>query len=201
MRTDLERDWSQFALLLIDAQKDFWSEKMAQHFPDFPTKVARLMAFCQAEGLEIVHLRAEFQPDMSDWMVRYKLQGRIPCVQGTVGVEVLPFARHEPGETVIVKRTFDGFHNPKLLTYLRQKGKRFVLTAGLVTSVCLLFTTVSAAQSGLLTAIIEDCCADHPQRHEQTLETYQFIFRRTKVDLLPEQYPEWLADLKKLEKF
>jgi nicotinamidase-related amidase len=199
MKTGLERDWSQFALLLIDVQGDFWSEKMAQHFPDFPTKVAQLLAFCRAKGLGIVHLRAEFMPDMSDWMARYRLQGRIPCVQGTPGVEVLPFALHEPGETVITKRTFDGFHNPELLSYLRQKGKRFVLTAGLVTSVCVLFTTVSAAQSGLLAAVVEDCCADYPDRHKQTLETYQFIFGRTRVDLLPEQYPEWLADLRKLE--
>jgi nicotinamidase-related amidase len=197
VKTDLERDWRQFALLLIDVQGDFWSEKTAQHFPDFPTNVARLLAFCRAEGLEIVHLRAEFQPDMSDWMVRYKLQGRIPCVRGTAGVEVLPFALHEPGETVIVKKTFDGFHNPELPSYLRQKEKRFVLTAGLVTSVCVLFTTVSAAQSGLLVAVVEDCCADHPQRHEQTLETYQFIFGRTRVDLLSEQYPEWLAVIHK----
>jgi nicotinamidase-related amidase len=199
MKADPGRDWSQFALLLIDVQEDFWSEKVARHFPDFPANVARLLAFCRAEGLEIIHLRAEFRPDMSDWMARYKLQGRIPCVQGTAGVEVPPWALHEPGETVIIKRTFDGFHNPELLPYLRQKGKWFVLTAGLVTSVCVLFTTVSAAQGGLLAAVIEDCCADHPQRHEQTLETYQFIFGRTRVDLLPEHYPEWLADLRRLE--
>jgi nicotinamidase-related amidase len=158
-----------------------------------------LLDFCRAEGLEIIHLRAEFEPDLSDWMVRYKLQGRIPCVRGTTGVEVLPFALPEPGETVIVKRAFDGFHNPELMQYLRSQGKRFVLTAGLVTSVCVLFTTVSAAQRGLLAAVVEDCCADHPQRHEQTLETYQFIFGRTRVDLLPEHHLEWLADLRKLE--
>ena len=200
MKTALERDWSQFVLLLIDLQGDFWSEAVAQYFPDFSAHVARLLHFCRAEGLEIVHLRGEFKQDMSDWMVKYKLRGRIPCVRGTAGIEVLPFALHEPGEAVIVKRTFDGFHSPELLQYLRQNGKRFVLTPGLVTSVCVLFTTVSAAQSGFLAAVVEDCCADHPERHEQTLETYQFIFGRTRVDLLPEHYLEWSADLRKLEK-
>ena len=108
-------------------------------------------------------------------------------------------ALHEPGEKVIIKTTFDGFHNPELLPYLRQEGKRFVLTAGLVTPVCVLFTTVSAAQNGLLAAVVEDCCAGHPDWHERTLEAYQFIFGLTKVGLLPEQYPEWLADLRGLE--
>jgi len=198
--TDGTRDWSQFALLLIDVQKDFWSEQVAQGFPDFPTNVARLLALCRAEGIEVVHVRAVFKPDMSDWMPVYKLRGRTPCVQGTPGVEVLPFAIDEPGEAVIIKHTFDGFRNPELLQVLRQKGKRFVLTAGLVTSVCVLFTTVSAAQSGFLTAVVEDCCAGYPEQHERTLDTYQFIFERTTVDHIPERCSEWLAGLRRLER-
>jgi nicotinamidase-related amidase len=71
------RDWSSFALLLIDAQRDFWPEGMAARFPSFPAAVERLLAFCRTEGLEVVHLRAQFRPDMSDWMAPYKLRGRI----------------------------------------------------------------------------------------------------------------------------
>ncbi len=197
---DVTRDWRQFALLLIDVQRDFWSEQAAQSSPDFPANIARLLTLCRAEGIEIVHIRASFNPDMSDWMPVYKLRGRIPCVQGTTGVETLPFALGDPGETIVVKQTFDGFHQPELLRYLRQSRKRFVLTAGLVTSVCVLFTTVSAAQNGFLTAIVQDCCADHPEQHERTLDTYQFIFERTAVDLILERYSEWMADLEKLGK-
>jgi len=194
-----QRDWGQFVVLLVDLQKDFWSERVAQTFLHLPANIAQLLSFCRSEGLEIVHLRASFKSDMSDWMPVYKLQGRIPCVQGTAGVETLPFALDNPGETVIIKQTFDGFHNPALLRYLQEKRKRFVLTAGLVTSVCVLFTTVSAAQNGFLTAVIEDCCADRPEAHEQTLDTYQFIFQRTTLDRIPERHPEWLAALKQLD--
>jgi nicotinamidase-related amidase len=197
--TKAQRDWGQFALLLIDVQRDFWPDRMAESFPDFPTNIVQLLTFCRTGGIEIVHLRASFKPDMSDWMPTYKLRGRIPCVQGTAGVETLPFALDNPGEMVIIKQTFDGFHSPELLQYLQRNGKRFVLTAGLVTSVCVLFTTVSAAQNGLLTAVIEDCCADLPEAHEQTLDTYQFIFQRTTLDLIPERHPEWLAALKQLD--
>jgi nicotinamidase-related amidase len=197
--TKAQRDWGQFALLLVDVQRDFWPERIAQSFPDFPANLARLLTFCRSEGLEIVHLRASFAPDMSDWMPVYRLRGRIPCVQGTAGVETLHFALDKPGETVIIKQTFDGFHNPALLRYLQEKRKRFVLTAGLVTSVCVLFTTVSAAQNGFLTAVVEDCCADRPEAHEQTLDTYQFIFQRTILDRIPERHPEWLAALKELD--
>ena len=197
--TNTQRDWGQFALLLIDVQDDFWPETLVQDFPHFPANVARLLTLCRAENIEIIHLRANFQPDKSDWMPRYKLRGRIPCVQGTAGVEALPFALDKPGETVIFKQSFDGFHNPELLRHLRQRRRRFILTAGLVTSVCVFLTTASAAQSGFLTAVVEDCCADQPHAHEQTLDTYQFIFERTTIDLIPERYLQWLADLKELD--
>jgi nicotinamidase-related amidase len=196
--TETRRDWSEFALLLIDLQRDFWPEKLAQCFPQFPDRVVQLLELCRGEGIEVVHLRAVFQPDMSDWMVRYKLRGRIPCVRGTPGVEALPFAAEAAGETVIVKQTFDGFRNPRLLAHLRRKGKRFVLAAGLLTSTCVLFTAASAAQLGFLTVVVDDCCADEPSAHEQTLDRYQFIFDRTTVEGVPDRYAEWQATLEQL---
>ncbi len=194
----MKNDWEQFALLLIDVQRDFWPEQMAESFPDFPANVARLLTLCRSEGLEVVHLRASFKPDMSDWMLRYRLRGRIPCVEGTGGEEVLPFAVEEPGELVIIKQTFDGFYAPRLLSYLRGKGKRFLLTAGLITSTCVFLTTASAAQLGFLAAIVEDCCAD-PSTHEQTLERYQFMFDRTSTDAICDHHSRWLAALDKLD--
>ncbi|MFH1928098.1 MAG: isochorismatase family cysteine hydrolase [Chloroflexota bacterium] len=193
--TNKKRDWRHFALLLIDVQQDFWPERMAESFSDFPANITRLLSLCRSEGIEIVHLRASFKPDMSDWMPRYKLLGRIPCIEGTAGVETLPFALDEPGEKVIIKQTFDGFHAPELLPYLERK--RFVLTAGLVTSVCVFLTTASATQKGFLTAMIEDCCADQPESHEQTLDRYQFMFERVALDQIPERHSQWLASLKR----
>ena len=115
-----QRDWRQFALLLIDVQRDFWSEQLAPLFPAFPANVARLLARCRAEGIEVMHLRASFKPDRSDWMARYKLRGRIPCVEGTTGVETLPFALPLASETVVSKQTFDGFLQPELLPHLQR---------------------------------------------------------------------------------
>ena len=192
-------NWEQFALLLIDVQRDFWSEELAASFPDFPANVGRLLALCRSDALEVVHLRARFKPDTSDWMPRYRLLGRIPCIEGTKGAETLPFAREEPGEIVFFKQTFDGFHAPDLLSYLRGAGKRFVLTAGLLTSVCVFLTTVSAAQLGFLSAVVEDCCADEPFVHERTLERYQFIFDRTTTGAIRSDYAKWLAALEKLD--
>ena len=196
----IECNWETFALLLIDVQRDFWPEKMKKCFPDFPANVAKLLTLCRDEGIEVVHLRAVFKPDISDWMPKYRLRGRIPCVQGTKGVETLSFAAEKPDEIVIAKQTFDGFHTPDLFSYLQNRGKRFLLTAGLVTSTCVLFTTASATQLGFLTAVVEDCCADEPTAHKDTLERYQFVFERVQVDQIVDRYSEWARALAELER-
>jgi len=192
-------DWSPFALLLIDVQRDFWEEALAERFPEFPTNVARLLELCRSEGIEVIHLRASFKLDQSDWMPRYRLRGRIPCVEGTPGAETLPVALALPNEAVISKHTFDGFCAPELPAYLRSRSKRFVLTAGLVTSTCVLFTTASAMQSGFLAAVVDDCCADEPMAHADTLDRYQFIFERVSVSRIRERNSEWIAALERLE--
>jgi nicotinamidase-related amidase len=193
------RDWRPFALLLVDVQRDFWPEHLAAQFPAFPANVARLLAFCRAEGLEVVHLRARFRPDGADWLAVPRLRGRTPCVEGTAGAETLPCALECPGEVVVVKHCYDGFQTAELPAYLRRTKKRFVLTAGLVTSVCVLFTTASAAQRGFLAAVVEDCCADRPVAHGQTLDRYNgLIFQRTTVDGLAECHAAWRANLQRL---
>ena len=191
-----QRDWKEFALLAIDLQRDFWSDEIAKASPNYPGNISQLFKLCRSDGIEIIHLRASYNPDQSDWMPMYKLRGSIPCVQGTGGEEVLPFAIEKSGEKVFMKKTYDGFINTGLLEYLNQKEKRFVLCAGLVTSICVFLTTASAAQNNFLTAIIEDCCADKTDKHLTTLNNFDFIFYRTKVNKIQNDYSKWSESIK-----
>lgn len=193
-------DWNQFALLLIDVQEDFWNQELNQAFPAFPENLVRLLSFCRQEGIEVIHLREVFAPDGSDWLPRYRLRGRAPCVRGTKGATVLSVAQEQPGEMVFEKQTQDGFYHPQLLDYLHARGKRFVLTAGLVTSVCVLLTTASAAQQGFLAMVVSDCCADYPEAHAIALKRYNgFLFDSVKLDEIPKHRNAWAAQVKKLE--
>jgi|LGOV01.1.fsa_nt_gb nicotinamidase-related amidase len=193
-----DHDLSSFALLLVDVQKDFWPEKLANLYPDFPENISNLLSLCRNNGIDIIHLRASFKEDMSDWMPRYRIRKRIPCVEGTEGSEVLPFATELPGEKIFTKQTFDGFHDPSLISYLRNQQKRFLLIAGLVTSTCVLFTAASATQLGFLSAVISDCCADEPTIHSTILERYQFVFDQIKSDQILEFVPDWKETMRDL---
>lgn len=194
-----KRNWQPFVLLLVDIQQDFWGESMTQPLASFGSSVSQLLAFCRAEGLEVVHLRAGFQADKSDWMMKYKLGDWTPCVEGTAGVEPLPFAAECPGEQIFVKQTFDGFQNPALFPYLTANKKRFVLVAGLLTSVCVFLTAASAAQQGFLTAVVEDCCADRSPMHDHVLENYRFIFERVQSKSVAQKWAGWQNALDQLE--
>lgn len=183
--------WANFVLLLIDVQNDFWTEEMAAHFPDFSENVARLLTLCRKQGIDIVHLRASFKADQSDWIKRYTLQNAIPCVAGSVGAEILPCAAAIPGERVIHKQSFDGFLNQELVAYLQENEKRFVLVAGLESSVCVLLTAISATQRGCLSAIVSDCCADNPAAHQHVLNNYPFAFDCTPFSEIPANHSRW----------
>jgi nicotinamidase-related amidase len=193
------RDWQQFALLLIDVQQDFWNPELEQAFPQFQSNIARLLCFCRQEGLEVVHLREVFNPDGSDWLPRYRLRGRAVCVRGTPGAEVLSLAAAQSGEMVMEKQTQDGFHHPSLLDYLRSQGKTYILTAGLVTSVCVLLTAASASQLGFLVTVISDCCADYPEAHAIALRRYRgFMLELACLDELPQRWGKWVAQIERL---
>lgn len=190
--------WDEFALVMVDAQHDFYPESVAAAHPDLPAATTRLLATCRSRGVEVVHLNARFASDGSDWMARYRLRGRIPCVAGTAGVEPLEFARPAPGERVIDKQSFDGFLGTGLHEHLQAAGRRFLLVAGLVTSTCVLFTASSATQLGYLVAVVEDCCGDSPGGHDEVLDRYPYIFSRTTSLTLDRDRADWDEQLRGL---
>ena len=192
------KSWDSFAIVLIDVQKDFWTDDMSSPLTEFQENVARLLRLARSEGIDVVHLRAGFQPDKSDWMPTYKFGEHIPCVEGTAGVEFFDCAVPAPGEPIITKQTFDGFQNPELEAYLSQHNKKFLIVAGLVTSVCVLLTAATAAQRGYLTALVEDCSADKRKAHEHTLQRYPFVFDRVLVDDIETRQSVWNESLEKL---
>lgn len=191
--------WSRYALILVDLQNDFWAEAVATTTPELPDRVAALLAYARAEGLAVVHVRARFRPDGGDWMARYRLRSWIPCIDGTPGVETLPFAVELPGEPVVTKQSFDGFLGTDLDGVLERAGVRGLLIAGLVTSTCVLFTASTATQRGYLVWVVSDCCSDREEAHRATLATYPFVFDTVRSDQIAERRDGWDAQLDRMD--
>ena len=127
----------------------FWSEEAAATAPELPDRVGTLLADARADGLRVVHVRARFRPDGGDWMARYRLRGWIPCIDGTPGVETLPFASELPGEPVVTKHSFDGFLGTNLDEVLAGQASAACSSPAWLPPPCVLFTASTATQRGI----------------------------------------------------
>jgi len=169
------------ALLLVDVQRDFLSPGLAELGAGYPDRVSRLLELVRTAGLLVVHVHSFFAPNQSDWMRRYRGRGRIPCVRGTEGAEVVPETLPVDGEQVVEKQSFDAFLRTDLHERLRGADVEVLLVAGLVTSTCVLFSATSAMQLGYQVAVVE-AVADQPSVHERVLAEYPFVFDRVTID-------------------
>jgi len=109
----------------------------------------------------------------------YPLQLRkLPCIEGTQSTKVLSCAKEINNELVVIKTTFDGFHDPKinLNQLLVSRGKKFLFFfCGIRTSVCILFTISSAYQLGFFTVLVNGCTADYPNKHDFVVKEYSNV--------------------------
>ena len=70
------------------------------------------------------------------------------AVEGTPGAGVVFALSPEPGDAVVEKRTYSGFHRTALDGVLRRNGVRSLDLAGCVTNICILYTAADAAMRG-----------------------------------------------------
>jgi nicotinamidase-related amidase len=182
-------------LVLVDLQQDFWPEEVASTAPELPARIADLLTYARANDLTVVHVRARFDADGGNWMARYRLLGRIPCVDGTAGADTLPFACEADGEPVVIKHSFDGFLNTELHELLTARGISGLLIGGLVTSTCVLFTATTATQLGYLVSVLGDCCSDYEGAHKATLAAYPYVFDVVPSTEISERRESWNAQL------
>jgi nicotinamidase-related amidase len=69
-------------------------------------------------------------------------------VEGTPGAAVVSALSPEPGDVVVEKKTYFGFHKTTLDAVLRGKGIRKLTLAGCVTNICILYISAEAAIRG-----------------------------------------------------
>lgn len=172
----------QTALILVDIQRDFWqSLKHHPEFKDFPKNVKTLLETARKRNHTIIHVKSEFQPDRSDWMLFYRPEGRgtIPCIKGKPGTIIEEFASPKPGEKLFIKQRFDAFVDTGLREYLKSRDIKAVFISGTETSVCILFTATSAYLRQVMPLVVTDACADTPERHNATLKMYEDLSFKT----------------------
>jgi len=70
------------------------------------------------------------------------------AVEGTPGAGVVASLAPKPGDLVVEKRTYSGFHGTSLHAVFRRHAIRSLTLAGCVTNICILYTAADAAMRG-----------------------------------------------------
>lgn len=167
-----------WALVLVDIQEEFTTiPEVHDAFPHLRVSVEGLLHTFRSQGFPIVHIRAEYNVESSPWIPWfYEISQRTyrPTLPTSIS-----WAKELEDEKVIIKHTFDGFLGTDLESYLKEKGIERVFICGLLTSACVLATTVGAFFRGFETYLVSDCCGDRSvEKHESILKMYgNYYFR------------------------
>lgn len=198
------------ALVIIDMQNDFIADEgliakegrdvsqakeMAAHLPE-------LLKAARAAGVFVVFVRNEYTSDrnlyLSDvWLdqaARQRVGGytRIPvCEAGSWSADFYGDVRPEPGEAIVTKHRYSGFHNTDLDTVLRANGIRTVVLTGVVTNVCVETTAREAFVRDYYVLLVKDGTAAYSQAdHDMTLKNVdRFFGELTTIDELNGFWP------------
>lgn len=156
------------ALLVIDMLKDFMPksiypeaklpvEPAAQIIPE----IEDVISHARQKNIPIFYVNDSHEkndPEFEEWPEH--------CIEGAEGAEVVPQLKPEEEDTVISKKTYNGFSNPKLEKELKAQRVEKLYIVGVVTDICVLNTALEAKERGYHVKVIEECVSGLDSRKD-----------------------------------
>ncbi len=147
------------ALLVIDMLEDFVRPGAPLEVPDnrkILPALRRRIARARKEGELVVYVCDTHRKNDPE----FSRMGWPPHgVAGTPGAAVVPEVSPEPGDVVVEKKSYSGFHRTTLASVLRRHGIRSLTLSGCVTNICILYIAYEAVVRGYEVAVDENLVA------------------------------------------
>ncbi len=135
-------------LLVIDMLEDFVRPGAPLEVPrtrDILPALRRRIAGARRAGEPVVYVCDSHRKNDPEFA---RMGWPRHAVAGTPGAGIVAALSPEPGDVVVEKRTYSGFHRTNLQSALRRLGAREIALSGCVTSICVLYTAADAAMRG-----------------------------------------------------
>lgn len=162
------------ALVIIDMLNDFILEGAPLEVPGVRSIVPRIrerLHRARELGQPVIFIcdsHTEDDPEFRVWPRH--------AVQGTSGAQVVEELKPLEGERIVRKRRFSGFFETDLDRTLRELGVTSLVLTGVVTNICVLYTTADAAMRGYRVVIPRDCVfALTPEEHRFALQQMEKV--------------------------
>jgi ureidoacrylate peracid hydrolase len=175
------------AVVVVDMQNDFGAEGGMFHLAGIPISgiqavvapTGRVLAAARRAGIQIVYLKMQFEPDLSNaggpdapnFVIHRRLgvgdpvqapdrrEGRI-LIRDTWNTDILPELAPQDGDLVVSKHRFSGFFETNLDAILRERGITSLIFTGCTTSICVESTLRDAFFRDYRCLLLEDCAAE-----------------------------------------
>jgi nicotinamidase-related amidase len=142
------------ALIVIDMLNDFVEEKGALVVPgakDLVPIQAKILKHVRHQSVTVLYLADNHMPDDEEFKVWPK-----HSVEGTRGAQVVDALAPRKGEKVIPKRRYSGFFGTDLDLTLREAGITNVILMGVLTDICVMYTSADASARGYSVYVVAD---------------------------------------------
>jgi nicotinamidase-related amidase len=164
------------ALLVIDMLEDFVRAGAPLEVPEtrkILPAVRRRIARARKEGELVVYVCDSHGKNDPE----FARMGWPPhAVAGTPGAAVAATISPEPGDAVVDKKTYSGFHRTALQSVLRRRGIRKLSLSGCVTNICVLYTAADAAMRGYDVTVDDTLVAGlDPKTHAFALDQMEKV--------------------------
>ncbi len=187
-------DTAKTAVIVVDMQNDFGAkggmlDRIGISITEIQNTVppiARVLTAARKAGIPIVYLKMAYRPDLSDMgatdspnRIGHERAGvgktitapngapsRI-LIRDTWNTEILDELKPEPGDVVLYKNRFSGFHQTDLDAILKKKRIRHLIFTGCTTGVCVESTVRDAIFRDYAAVVLADCTAE-PSGFEMT---------------------------------
>ena len=161
------------AALIIDMQEDFFGhERLLRSRADLAERTNELVSCCRENDTDIIWVKQEFAPDLSDAMLEAKQKGIHIVISGTPGAEILGELDWRATDTLVVKKRYSAFFGTDLDERLARDGISQLIVAGINTHACVRTTVVDAYQRDFEVVLARDCIDSHDGEHHDVSWRY-----------------------------
>ena len=186
------------ALVIVDVQNDFCDDRgylgrlgaPMGLIQSMAPRLQRLLASARQHGVPVIHVISHHDEEYASPVVtEQKLRHGLPmeldgralrdapyCLKGTWGAQMYA-VDSRPGEDIVVKHRYSGFHGTNLDLLLRSRGIQSVILTGVATNACVESTGRDVYMHDYYLVFVSDCTATTSEAaHNATLVNIDQFF-------------------------
>ncbi len=153
-------DGKNTALLLIDLQKEGGTSDVVG-MDTIIEKTAGLIKQCREKGIPIIYTRHLNRGDAVGLANREPLNEKgepLYYHTGTDAIDIMEEVKPEPGDIIIDKYRYSGFHESSLELMLKSLQVKHLIIGGVLTDVCVISTAMDAYYRDYQINLVKDMC-------------------------------------------